>query len=74
MPLETTRFDAADYLDSAEDIAAYLDSWLEDGTPEELRAALDAVARSRGISAIARTTGISRAARLDCFVGCASSQ
>jgi probable addiction module antidote protein len=48
--IKTTAFDSADYLNSAEDIAAYLDAYLEDATPEELRNALDTVARSRGIS------------------------
>lgn len=59
--IETTVFDSADYLNTAEDIAAYLDAYLEDGTPEEIRAALDTVARSRGISELAKATGISRA-------------
>ena len=58
--VETTRFDSADYLDSAEDIAAYLDAWLEDGSPEELRNALATVARSLGISDLARRSGVSR--------------
>jgi len=43
--IETTAFDSADYLNTAEDIAAYLEAYLEDGTPEEIRAALDTVAR-----------------------------
>ena len=38
--IETTAFDSADYLHSAEAIAAYLETYLEDGTPEELRTAL----------------------------------
>lgn len=59
--IETTRFDAADYLNSAEDVAAYLATWLEDGSPEELRAALNTVARSHGISDLAKRAGISRA-------------
>lgn len=58
--IETTPFDSADYLDTAEAIAAYLDSWLEDGTPEELRNALAAVARSKGISELARRSGVTR--------------
>ncbi len=59
--VETVPFDAADYLNSAEDVAAYLDAWLEDGSPEELRSALEDVARSRGMSELARATGVSRA-------------
>lgn len=58
--IETTAFDSADYLDSAEDIAAYLDAYLEEATPEELRGAFDTVARSRGISELSRRSGISR--------------
>ena len=58
--IETTKFYSADYLDSAEAIAAYLDAWLEDGTPEELRNALATVARSKGMSDLARRSGLSR--------------
>ena len=58
--IETTAFDSADYLNSAEAIAAYLDAWLEDGTPEELRHALATVARSHGISDLAQRSGVSR--------------
>ena len=43
--IEITVFDAAEYLRTAEDIAAYLDAWLEDGSPEELRTALATVAQ-----------------------------
>lgn len=58
--IETTAFDAADYLNTAESIAAYLDSYLEDGTPEELREALDTVARSHGVLDLSRRSGMSR--------------
>jgi probable addiction module antidote protein len=57
---ETTAFDSADYLNSAEAIAAYLDAYLEDCTPEALRTALATVARSHGISNLARRSGLSR--------------
>ena len=42
--IETTPFDSADYINTAEAIAAYLDAYLEDATPEELRNALATVA------------------------------
>lgn len=58
--IDTTRFDSADYLDSAEAIVAYLDAYLEDSTPEEWRNALATVARSKGISDLARRSGLSR--------------
>ena len=56
--IETTAFDSADYLNSAEAIAAYLDAYLEDASPEELRRALDTVARSHGVSDLSRRTGV----------------
>ena len=59
--IETTAFDSADYLGSAEAIAAYLDAYLEDATPDELRAALATVARSHGVSDLARRSGVTRA-------------
>lgn len=58
--IETTAFDSADYLNSAEAIAAYLGVYLEDGTPEELRDALGTVARSHGVTDLARRSGVSR--------------
>ena len=58
--IETTALDSADYLASAEDVAAYLETYLEDGTPDELRRALDTVARSHGVSDLARRSGMSR--------------
>ena len=59
--IETTAFDSADYLNSAEAIAAYLDAYLEGSSPEELRRALDTVARSHGISDLAKRSGVTRA-------------
>jgi probable addiction module antidote protein len=61
MALETKSWDAAEILDTPEDVAAYISVWLEDGSPDEIRRALDTVARSRGISELSRRTGISRA-------------
>lgn len=58
--IETTKFDSVDYLKRAKSIAAYLDAYLEDSTPEELRNAFATVARSHGISDLARRSGISR--------------
>jgi probable addiction module antidote protein len=59
--VETTKFDSADYLNTAEAIAAYLDAYLEDSTPEELRNALATVARSHGVSDLSKRSGITRA-------------
>jgi probable addiction module antidote protein len=60
MSLKTTRWDAADYLETKEDIAAYLDAVLEDGDPELLKAALGDIARSKGMTEIARAAGLGR--------------
>src|SRR3954451_6730624 len=54
------RFDAADCLDTPEDIQAYLDAAAEDGDPAALAAALGAVARARNMAQLARDTGMTR--------------
>jgi probable addiction module antidote protein len=60
MALKTTRWDAADYLTTKEDIAAYLDAVLEDGDPDLLKAALGDIARSKGMTEIAKAAGLGR--------------
>ncbi len=67
MAIETKVWDAAEVLNSPADIAAYLDAYLEDGTPEELLRALNTIARSHGMTALARETGISREALYRAF-------
>ncbi len=59
--IETTAFHSADYLNSAEAIAAYLDAYLEDAAPDELRRALATVAHSHGVSDLSRRSGVTRA-------------
>ena len=56
MALKIKLWDAADVLKTPADIAAYLDAYLEDGTAEELRMALNTIARSHGMTALARKT------------------
>ncbi|MCC7227687.1 MAG: putative addiction module antidote protein [Burkholderiaceae bacterium] len=67
MALNTKPWDAAEVINTPADIAAYLDTYLEDGSPEELLRALNTIARSRGMSALARDTGISREALYKAF-------
>ncbi len=55
-----SRFDAADYLETAEDIAEYLAASAEDGDPAALVAALGTVARARNMSQLARDVGMTR--------------
>ncbi len=58
--LETTRFDAADYLDTEERQAAYIAAALEAGDADFVRDALGVVARARGMGGIARKAGLNR--------------
>jgi probable addiction module antidote protein len=57
-----TRWDAADYLETGEDMALYLDACLEEdaGDGSLIRAALNDIARARGMTDLARATGITR--------------
>lgn len=55
-----TQFDAADYLDSDEAVAAYLTAALEDENPELFLTALKDVARARGMSQLAKDAGLGR--------------
>jgi len=60
MALKLTRFDAADFLETDEDINYYLRAIAEDNDPVLMASALGDVARARGMSQLARETGISR--------------
>jgi len=53
-------FDAAEYLDSEEMVAEYLDAALEDGDPEVLLRAIADVAKARGMTRLAREAGVGR--------------
>lgn len=57
-----TRWDAADYLETEEDMALYLDACLDEdpGDGSLVRAALNDIARARGMSQLARDTGLTR--------------
>ncbi len=61
MAVPTRRWDAAETLETKEDIAAYLDAVLEDGDPELLKAALGDIARSKGMTQMAKASGLGRA-------------
>jgi probable addiction module antidote protein len=58
--VKTTPFDAADYLETEEDVAAYLTEALATGDTAVVALALGAIARARGMTRIARATGLSR--------------
>jgi len=57
---KTTRFDAADYLDSEERQVAYIAAALEAGDADFVRDALGLVARARGMGTIAKKAGLNR--------------
>lgn len=58
--METSKFDIADYLDSNEMIAEYLNAILEDGDENEIITALGNIAKAIGMTKIAEETGLSR--------------
>ena len=53
MPLKTTRFDAADYIETPADVAGFLALAFADNDPDEIRDAIAVVARSRGMATLA---------------------
>ncbi|MBZ0329348.1 putative addiction module antidote protein [Halomonas sp. ANAO-440] len=55
-----SHYDTADYLQSEEDIAAYLEAVMEENDPALLAAALGDVARARNMSQLAKEVGMSR--------------
>lgn len=57
---ETRPWDVVEYLETKEDMAAYLDAALEDGDPQLVAAALGDIARAKGMSDIAHETGLGR--------------
>lgn len=55
-----SSFDAADYLKTEADVAAYLEAASEDGDPKVLVSAMGDVIRARNVSKIARDAGLTR--------------
>lgn len=60
MKLKTKKYDVANYLDSDEMIAVYLDAAFESGDTSRIAEALGDVARARGMTKIAKATGLAR--------------
>ena len=60
MAHKTRLWNAADTLETKEDIAAYLDAVLEDGDPDLLKAVLGDIARAKGMTEIAQAAGLGR--------------
>ncbi|MGE8097544.1 MULTISPECIES: addiction module antidote protein [Pseudomonas] len=62
MAEQFTRFDAADFLKTPEEMAAYLDACFEEdaGDGALIRAALNDIARAQGMTQVARDAGLGR--------------
>lgn len=57
---ETRPWDAAEHLETEEDMAAYLEAALEEGDIALIAAALGDIARAKGMTQIARQAGLGR--------------
>lgn len=55
---EAMPYDAAEFLETDEDVEAYLNAALEDGDPALLSAALGDIDRACGMTRLARETGV----------------
>lgn len=58
----TTRYDVAEHLRTPEEMAAYLDAWLEEAPVNAagVARALGNMARANGMAQLAKNTGLSR--------------
>ena len=56
----TRIWDAAEYLKTEEDMAAYLEAALEENDPTLVSAALGDIAKAKGMTDIAKKTGLGR--------------
>ena len=60
--IKTTVYDVSEHLRTPEEMAAYLDAWLEEA-PEDaagIARALGDIARAKGMSQVAKDAGLSR--------------
>ena len=60
MTIQTKPFDASEYLDSEEMIAAYLSAALEEDDPNVFLLALSDIAKARGMTHMAQKSGLGR--------------
>lgn len=57
---KATKWGASEYLETEEDMAAYLNAALEDGDTSVIAAALGDIARAKGMTRLSKETGITR--------------
>lgn len=60
MAEEFSKWDMADYINTAEDVEAAMNIWLEDCTAQEFAYLIGCIARSGGMTDLARKTGLNR--------------
>ena len=58
--MQTQPWDAADYLETKEDVVLYLEAAFEDGDPGLIAAALGDIARAKGMTKVAAEAGLGR--------------
>jgi probable addiction module antidote protein len=60
--VKTSAYDVAEHLRTPEEMAAYLDAWLEDASDDVsgIARALGDIARAKGMSQVAKEAGLSR--------------
>ena len=58
--MQTQPWDAADYLETEEDVVLYLEAAFEDGDPGLIAAALGDIARAKGMTTVAAEAGLGR--------------
>ena len=61
-PTKTTQYDVAEHLRTPEEMAAYLDAWLEEAPDDAagISKALGNIARAKGMTQVAKDAGLSR--------------
>src|SRR5258707_4187393 len=59
---KTSRYDVAEHLRTPEEMAAYLDAWLEEAPDDAagIARALGNIARAKGMTQVAKDAGLSR--------------
>jgi len=55
--MKVTKWDMADYIETAEDVIIYLSTALEEGEPSDVINVIGAIARSKGMTQLARQIG-----------------
>ena len=62
MKTKTTPYDVAEHLRTPEEMAAYLDAWLEDAPDDAagIARAVGDIARAKGMTQVAKDAGLSR--------------